>query len=116
MEQQLTIGVLLLGSVYVLAKTFSYLSNGNWRDALGVAAWWVAGFAIAACANASSLAAGKSFGFIVFGSLTATDLVLAGFALAAAANGGNDLKRMFDNNDTAARPSLFSKWFSSDPG
>lgn len=113
--EELTLVALLVASVYMLTKFWTYLTNAEWRDALALVGWYGAGLAGAAVANAAPIMAGQKVGSIVFGQLTFADLLFAALALAAAANVLNDTRRTVDGSDTSVRIPMFAKFFGSEP-
>lgn len=93
--------------VYTLLNLLKYVRNGDWNAAITLVAGWVIGFVAVWLVGATDW--GRT---ITVGGLKTLDLlsvaekVLVGLVVVSVGSTVYDLKKSFDNTDTATTPTL----------
>lgn len=96
-----------MASIYITLRWFKLVSAKDWNGAATQFAAWVVGIAFAFVWAQTAWAEHINFQGIPLADLNGWSLVIAGFAAGSTASLGYVALKAFDNNQTAAEPSLF---------
>jgi len=78
----------------------------DWNAVATQGTVWAAGVGVVFLVGATQWGDGWAFGDLTVASMNAASKVLAGLAIGGSASAAYDLKRAFDNSDSAAQPPL----------
>lgn len=96
----------LTAIVFVVINFLKYITAGDWRAAVTQLIVWAAGIVGVVLFAHSDWGTAITLGDKTLDQLNGWSQVIAGFAIGSLASAGTELKKAFDNSDSAAKPPL----------